>query len=133
MLKPSFRNILLYLFVKYLVFCLILAFRENRFKKLVVNNSQGAQDMATNSFYYVLYVMIFIVALMLVFSAPFYYAFKVKRPVFFALLISVILVVEYLLYTYLASPSDVMNGLYNGVISIIFLFVFFFKTLKEKF
>jgi hypothetical protein len=127
MLKPKFSNILLFLFVKYIVFFLALAFMGGRFKLLVINNSGNRQELFSNTGYYLSYIMIFTMLGILIFSAPIYFILKVKNAIYFVLLISGVLVGEYLLYTSLASTSNLMNGVYNGIISILFLLIFFYR------
>ncbi len=133
MLKPKFINILLYLFVKYMAFALILAFQDERFKLLVINDAQNGHDLFLNSFHYLVYVLVFIFILILFFSLPIYFSLKVKRAIYFMPLIIIILVAEYFIYTYLASPAHLMNGVYNEILSLIFLFLFFFKHIGTIF
>lgn len=104
----------------------ILAFFNNRFKSLVIDNAQNTEGFTSNIFYYILYILIFSVISSLIFSIPLFFIFKVKG-VYFLLLIGLFLIAEYFLYTYSASPSDLMNGVYNLGLSLLFLFVFFYK------
>jgi hypothetical protein len=60
-----------------------------------------------------------------------YFSFKVKNLIYFVLIIVAILIVEYLFYTWSASQANLMNGVYNGIISISFLLLFFFKHIKS--
>jgi hypothetical protein len=127
MLKPKFSNVLLFLAVKYIVFFVVLAFIGDRFKSLVVKNSENTRELISNTGYYSLYILLYTFVGVVVFSLPLYFTFKVKSPVYFILLIAAILVVEYLLYTNLASTNDLMNGVYNGIVSILFLLLFFYR------
>ena len=127
MLKPKFPNILLFLFVKYIVFFFILACIGDRFKLLVINNFGNRKELFSNKEYYLLYILIFMVLSILIFSGPIYFTLKVKNTTYFILLISGISVAEYLLYTHLASTSDLMNGVYNEMISMLFLLIFFYR------
>jgi len=84
--------------------------------------------------FYYLWIFLFLPALcMISFSAPLYFAFKVKNAIYFILLISLILVAEYFLYTNLASRSDLMNGVYNGIVSLVVFTLFFFKQISLVF
>jgi hypothetical protein len=127
MLKPKFSNILIFLLIKYMVFFFVLAFIGDRFKLIVINNSENRQELFSNTGYYLLFVLFFTVVIGLILCSPIYFTLKVKNPIYFLLLISAILVVEYFLYTYLSSTKDLMNGVYNGIISILFLFLFFYR------
>jgi hypothetical protein len=130
MTKPTFINILSYLFVKYIAFFVLLAFKEDRFKDLVIKNSMNNQDLFMNSFYYVVYILVHILFFMLIFSAPMYVSFKVKNLIYFVIIIAAILIAEYFFYTWSASQTDLMNGVYNGIISILFLLLFFFRNIN---
>jgi hypothetical protein len=68
---------------------------------------------------------------MIVFSAPVYFSFRVKRLIYFALIIAVILIAEYLFYTWSASQANLMNGVYNGIISLLLLLLFFFRHISN--
>ena len=127
MLKPKFLNVLLFLVVKYIVFFIVLAFIGDRFKSLVIKNSDNTRELISNTGYYSVYILFYTLVAVMVFSLPFYFTFKVKNPIYFILLISAILVVEYLVYTNLASTTDLMNGVYNGIISILFLLLLFYR------
>ena len=127
MLKPKFSNVLVFLIVKYIVFFVVLAFVGNRFKSLVIKNSENTGELISNTGYYSLYILLYTLIGVIAFSLPIYFIFKVKNPIYFVFLISVILIVEYLLYTYLASTTDLMNGIYNGIVSVVFLLLFFYQ------
>jgi len=127
MLKPKFLNILLFLFVKYVVFFVILAFIGDRFKSLVIKNSDNTRELISNTGYYSLYILFYTLIGMIVFALPIYFTFRVKSPIFFVLLISAILIAEYFFYTYMASTTNLMNGVYNGIISILLLLLFFYR------
>jgi hypothetical protein len=54
-----------------------------------------------------------------------------KNAVYFFLLITVTFIAEYLLYVFFTSDKHVdMNGVYNEIISVMFLFIFFFKEIS---
>lgn len=130
MFRPKFINVVLYLFVKYILFALILAFEDERFKSLVIDNTQNTHEIFMNSLDYLLAVLFFTFCLILIFSLPIYLSLKVKRGIYFTPLIIIIFVAEYFIYTYLASQVDLMNGVYNAILSLLFLLVFFFKHIK---
>lgn len=133
MLKPTFRNILLYFFSKYLLFFLFLMFKHNDFRLLQIKN---LNDFGNSLVYFGLMMLPLILIITALFSVPVYYSFKLRNAVYFILLIIAFLVGEYFVYTYWASPSNKMNGVYNGGIGLLFLGIFFFKPigliLKQK-
>jgi hypothetical protein len=134
MLKPKFLNIIFFLFVKYLVFACVLAFGEGRFKLLVILNSNNRHELFVNSLYYLLYVIIVIFLFILIFSIPIYFVFKIRNAAFFSLLMITILILEYLLYIYLGSQKYVdIDAVYNSILTVLFLFLFFFKHIRSIF
>ncbi len=125
MLKPSFRNILLYLLTKYIVFYVFMMFKNNDFYFVNPGIRNGA-----DLFYY-LWIFLFLpVVCMFIFTAPLYFIFKKKNTIYFTLIIIVFLVAEYFIYTYFASQANLMNGLYNEVIGLLILFIFFFRYIN---
>jgi hypothetical protein len=61
------------------------------------------------------------------FSAPNYYSLKVETLWILILLVGATFVIEYFLYTYLASQSDLMNGVYLEIIGILLFLLFFYR------
>jgi len=129
MLRPTFKNILLFFFVKYFVFYILLMFKNKDYSLIQLNNLRNYQDV----FYYLLIFLFLPVVTCLLFSAPIYLILKIRRAIYLVILITVIFIVEYVLYTYLASQTDLMNGVYNEAISVLVLWLFFFKHIKSIF
>jgi hypothetical protein len=129
MLKPTFKNILLYIFCKYLLFYVFMMFRNNDFALIYITELKTLQDL----FYYLWIFLFFPILISVLFLIPIYYSFKAKSIVHFAIRISLILIVEYFIYTYLASQKDLINGVYNIIISILFLGLFFYKHIASMF
>lgn len=127
MLKPTILNILLFWFIKYIVFYVLLMFKNKNYALLKVNEIRNGEDM----FYYLWLFLFLPVMCMLIFSGPMYFSFKVKSLMSFMLIMATILIVEYLIYTWSASQANLMNGVYNGTISVLFLFLFFFKHISS--
>lgn len=134
MRASNYFNIFLFLLTKYAVFFFVLAFKDNRFKKIVINISESGRDLVVNSFYYVVYVLIHMIIFTLPLSVPIYFSFKVRNWILFIFFIMLILIVEYFFYVYLTSQRHIdVDGIWNGIISIIFLMFFFFKHIKALF
>jgi hypothetical protein len=127
MLKPTVLSIVLFWFVKYIAFYVLLMFKNNNYALLKVNEIKNGGDV----FYYLWLFLFLPVVCMIVFSAPIYFSFRVRSPIYFALIIALILIVEYLFYTWSASQANLMNGVYNGIISILFLLLFYFKHISS--
>jgi hypothetical protein len=123
MMKLTFKNVLLYIFLKYLFFSVFLMFKNKDFKLLEIDNLIHGHTFV----YFFLFMLPLPIVSMIIFSAPIYYSFKLKRFFLFALLIGVVFVAEYFLYTHLASTSNLMNGVYLEVISILLFLLFFYR------
>lgn len=129
MLKATFKNILVYIFIKYVLFYIFLMFKNNDFSLLKLNTLKTGQDW----FYYLWMFLFLPVISMVLFSAPLYFTFKVKNAIYFIVFVSIILIAEYFLYTYFASQANLLNGVYNGIISLLLLLLFFSKQISLKF
>jgi len=129
MLRPAFKNIILFYFVKYILFYLFLMFKNNDYTFIEINSLRNSEDVI-----YYLWIFLFLPVLCIIlFSIPTYFAFKVKRGIYFILVISVVLLAEYFLYTYYASQTDLMNGVYNAIISLAVLLLLFFRSINLMF
>jgi hypothetical protein len=130
MLKPRAFSIFFYLVVKYILFFTVLAFLGGRYKSMVIGNSTNTRELVSNTLWYSIYPILYTVVGAVIFFAPMYYAFKAKSIAYFILYMSIILVAEYFLYTFLASPSDPINGVYNSALSILLLLIFFYRKIS---
>ncbi|SDQ40785.1 hypothetical protein SAMN05421664_1490 [Chryseobacterium soldanellicola] len=133
MFKVSLINSFLCLLAKYLIFFFILAFIEDRFKDAVINNAETSSEMFRLSLNYILYILIYLIPLILVFFLPLYFILKIKKGIYFILCIVLFFMVEYSAYTYFYAPSDKTLGIYNIIIGIIVLGIFFHKAIRSKF
>lgn len=133
MFKISFLNSACYLLVKYIVFLFILAFIGDRFKNAVINNAETTLELAKLTLGYILYILFYVAFLVLVFCAPLYYILQIKSGFYFLVLLIVFYVVEFFAYYHLFSPSDKSPSVYNTIIGLIFLNLFFYKQIKIKF
>src|SRR5438105_180928 len=89
MLKPAIKNILFYLLFKYIVFYILMMFKNDNFYLINPGIRNGA-----DLFYY-LWMFLFLPGLcMVIFSAPIYFAFRSKSIIFFILIIIAFLVAE---------------------------------------
>jgi|ERR1700744_728141 len=125
---PSFLKVLLYLVTKYTVFFIILAFLDDRFKTIVLNNSKDADDVWINSFFYSVEVLLAVFLFTLILIIPLHFLLKIKEIVYLLLAFFAWILIEYLIYEYGASYAHLdLNGIINGIISILLFFVFFGK------
>lgn len=131
MFKISFTNTTFYLLVKYYVFFLILAFVSDRFKTFVMENAGTSVEAIKLSLWYLLYITLANVFLTLIFCVPIYYILKARRLAYCLLLLIVFYGIEYWVYSQMMSPSDSTIGLYNLIIGICILPLFFLKELMK--
>jgi len=73
------------------------------------------------------------IACVVFFLMPLHFSFKVRKMIYFISIISIVLIAiaEYFLYTYLASTSNLLNGLYNGIIGLTFFVLFFYRHINQ--
>ncbi|MBE0393814.1 hypothetical protein BJQ96_03687 [Flavobacterium sp. PL0002] len=121
MYKPTIKNILLCIFTKYIAFYVFLMFKRNDFSMLEAN------DIGNKLLYFLLMMLPLSIVSMLLFLWPIIYSFKMKNLICFIFIINLVLLIEYLVYTYLASQSNLWNGIYLTIISLLFLGLFFYK------
>lgn len=123
MFKPTVKNILFYWLIKYVLFYFLLMFKNNDFTLIRIDKLENGEDL----FYY-LWLFLFIpVICILILSVPLYHSFRAKNKINQYFVLITLLVVEYLLYTYLASPSDLWNGVYNAFIGVVVMALLFSK------
>jgi hypothetical protein len=117
-----------YLFTKYLVFFIILAFLDNRFKNIVLDNSKDIHDVLIGSFAYsveVLFAMFLFIFLLFI---PIYLILKLNTVIYILMSFLIIVIIEYFVYEAGASFIHLdIDGLINAILSIIFFFAFFGK------
>lgn len=126
MLKPTFYNILLCFLLKYIAFYVFLMFKNNNFYFLTPN-IRSLEDLV----YYLWSFLSLPVINMVLFALPIYYIFKQQNITYFTIIIVIFLIAEYFIYTYLASRADLINGIYNGILSLLCLLLFFYRHIKN--
>ena len=126
MLKPSIKNIIVFFFLKYLIFYIFMMFKNNDYTLIEVSSIRNGEDLL---FY--LWVFLFLPFMCsLIFTGPLYGMFKGKSGILFLFYLLVILLLEYLFYTFMASRGDFSNGVYNGIIGLLVLLLLFFKPIS---
>jgi hypothetical protein len=130
---PSFRKVILYLFIKYIAFAIVLGFLNNRFYNLVIKSSINQSEIVKNSIYYVVYVLFFIAFLIMIIIMPMFFVFWIPQRWIFSVALVAIFIFEYFLYTYLSSTADPYNGIYNVLIGLVFFCLFFGSYIFKKF
>ena len=129
MFKPSFKNILLYVLFKYLLFYVFLMFKNNDLRLIQLRSLVNFQDWV----YYFWTILFFPILNIILFSIPIYFLFRLKNIIQFLLALGVILILEYFVYVFFSSDKHIdMNGIYNGIISLVIFYFFFYKSIGIK-
>lgn len=127
MFKPTFSNVLWFLFTKYIVFYFLLMILNNDYRLLEWENLKGGHTIT----YFILVMSPYLLINMLLFSAPVYFSFRLMNAVYFILAIGAIIVAEYFVYLLYTSENHVaIRGVYNGAITLLFFILFFFKSIR---
>jgi hypothetical protein len=128
MFKPTFSNTVLFLFIKYVLFYALLMVKNNDYTLLEAENLIGGHTLT----YFFLVMLPYPLINMLLFSFPIYYSFKVKKAIYFVLLLAFFLFAEYLVYLLYTSSGEYLNlvGFYNAIISLLLFILFFFKSIN---
>lgn len=130
MIKMTFRNILLFILLKYFILYIIRMIKMIDYRFLRVNELKNAGDL----FYYSWLILFLPMVSMILFSAPIYYSFKLKNIFSFSVAILSILTAEYFVYVYLTSDKHIdMNGIVNGGISLLLFILFFYRHINSVF
>ena len=104
-------------------------FRSNDYTLVQIGSLRNGEDV----FYY-LWVFLFLPVLCgVLFSVPIYFAFKLNNIIYLILLVVGVLIAEYFLYTHYVSQANLMNGVYNGLISVLVLSLLFFRAAGRLF
>jgi len=132
MFKVRFIYCVLFLLIKYLIFFFILAFLDNRFKSIVLENANSNAELVSGLLGYIMYLLFYSSLLVVMFSCPFFLVLKIKRKNYFLFGILCFFIIEYLLYTYLFSPSDFTLGIYNLLVGFILFWLLFRIEIIQK-
>lgn len=128
MLNPSFKNILLYVVLKYIIVYIIFMIATNNFKLLKVGSIRNVEDL----FYYLWMILFIPIVNMLLFTAPLFLSFRVKRITYFIILVGLISGLQYLTYVYFTSQRHIdAKGIIIEIIGLILLYTLFFKKIKS--
>jgi len=120
-------NVIVYFFIKYFVFYILMMFKNKDYTLIDITSLKSGQDI----FMYLWLFLFLPVVMIILFSVPIYFALKLGRLIILILILTGFLIAEYFVYTYFASQTNSMNGIYNGIISLILFLIFFFKRIIQ--
>lgn len=132
MLNARFRNIVLFVFAKYVVFSIVLAGFDKRWATLVTDKSGSTGDGMANGFHYFMYVLLVTIVFVALFCLPYYFVFKVKNRIVFIVSISLVLLADSYCYMYANSSGNIRDGVIHLVVGILILVLFFYKAIRQK-
>ncbi len=129
MLSVSYKNIFLYMLVKYFCFYLLLMFFQNNFWILKISEFKDLAEWV-----YLAFILLLLpVIVMLLCYWPIYFALKQKVFVRFLIIVFFCFVGEYFVYVYFTSQRHVdWYGILNVLMSIGFLALFFYKIIISR-
>lgn len=87
-----------------------------------------------NTISYIGYILIFgIIPSIIIFSAPIYFSFFIKRPLFFIASILVIFSLDYLLYSKMDGFVNDLERYYFWICNFLCFLILFYLPVKSKF
>ena len=124
MFRTSFLNVVICLFVKYALFISIIAFIDDRFMKIVINNPHSSLSIPLRVISYAVYSLIHIAIFMAVLTVPLYFIFKINKLVLFIPAIVLFFIVENFVYSFMSSPDNrlIFSNVIAGVVVITLFF-----------
>jgi uncharacterized membrane protein len=127
-MKSKIVKLVGFFFLKYLLFYLILMFKNADYKLLKISNFKTLEDIL----YYIFLFFPLPLSNTIVFIAPLYYSLRARNYIVFALIFGCYLLLEYFIYTYLTSQQHIdANGVINSVLSLLVFGLMFFNELKS--
>lgn len=106
MLKPNLKNILLFIFTKYLIFYIFMMFKNHDYSLVLVCQLKTFADWL----YYLFIFLSLPIAYCMFFIVMLHYALNNERLWICFSVLTFIFGLEYVLYTAMASSSNYFNG-----------------------
>ena len=128
MFRTSFLNVVICLFVKYALFICIIAFIDDRFAKIVIENPHSSFSVPLRVISYAVYSFIHIAIFMAVLTVPLYFIFKIDKLVLFIPAIVLFFIVENFVYSFMSSPDNRL--IFSNVIAgVVVINLFFYSSI----
>jgi len=100
--------------------------RNNDYRLFELDNLKGGHTFT----YFLLVMLPYPLINMVLFCVPIYFSFRAKSIAYFILYICIFLIAEYFVYIFFTSGKHIdMIGVYNAIISVGLLFLFFYKQI----
>ena len=127
MFNLNFKNIIISIFIKTLIFYIILMISNNDFRILQLSNVKNGLDL----FYFLWILLFFPIIDIILFSVPLFYVFRIKNYLYFFAIFLVIMSAEYFIYAYFTSQKAInQDASLKVLVSFMTLFLFFYKRIK---
>ena len=131
MLQPTLKNILFFLFTKYLAYYLYFMAKHNDFRLFELKSISDIGSLFT---YFAFFMLPIIILSFILFSLPIYFSFKLKNVFLFLTSLSVLLILELIIYLNGTGQKNVViNESHYFLINAFFLLFFFYKPILQKF
>lgn len=126
MSKTTISSIIFFILIKYLLFYIFMMFKNDNYALIKFNELKNGEDL----FYYLWTFLSLPVICIILFTLPLYYSLRAKSRFLFYFLIICVFVLEYIIYTYLASQLSLLNGVVNLLIGVILFVLFYYRTIR---
>jgi hypothetical protein len=131
-LKPIFWKVVLFLFVKTIVFAVMIAFVNDRYISWVTDPYKEP-SILKNTIDYFNYILIFaVIPSIIMFSIPMYLSFSIRRPLFFVVSILFIFILDYLFYAKMGGFVNNLERFYFWISNFFCFLLFFYRKIKTK-
>ena len=122
MKQPHFAKVLLFVLVKWILFFLVLVI------------ARGYNPFSNHTLVLILLMLLpILIATMLVFSAVYYYLFRIRGNGLFIACGILVLIGEYFMYVLYTDAKQVdVFGVYNAIFTILIFCMFFFRELTAR-
>lgn len=126
-MKISVRKILMFMLLKYFLFYVFMMFKNSNYALIDIGNLNSFAV-----FFYYLWIFLFLpIVCFVLFYFPIYHSFSKSNVYIFILINIAVLIGEYMVYTFFASQSNWLNGIFNSIISVLFFLIVFRKEIKN--
>jgi hypothetical protein len=129
MFRASIWSLVAFFYTKYAAFYIVMMFKNDNYYFLKINDIKTGEDV----FFYLWLFLFLPTVFSFLLSAPLWFAFRLKSFLYFTIITILIFLIEYVMYTWLASQIDLVNGIINFIASISIYTLFFLKFISEEY
>ena len=122
------KRIVTYSIIKYIIFYVILMIKNNDYY-LVKPGLSNASDLL----YYLWVFGLLPILYLVLFYFPLKYALNETKGLLFFMVIMAVFIIEYILYTNIASTMNLANGVINAATGIALFVIFFQQIIRSKY